>query len=132
MASCQYCQYFSQYRFFVSFSFLSLHCDSFLYSFYRFEHICLSVCLSVCLSFGLSLPDCMSACMNGKLVKLPKDFNNLTGSIPSELAAVQTLERISMTGNFLFETIPSEMGNMPRLSWLNLGDNYLTGTCLKY
>jgi Leucine-rich repeat (LRR) protein len=84
-----------------------------------FSRVCIHLFLERVVSLG----------KKQKQTNNPKqDFMNLTGSIPSELAAVKSLERLSMTGNFLSENIPSEMGNMPRLSWLNVGDNYLTGT----
>jgi uncharacterized delta-60 repeat protein/gliding motility-associated-like protein len=54
-------------------------------------------------------------------------FNGFTGSIPSELGNLPSLNFLSLAGNNLTGTIPSELGNLTALDLLDLSDNQLTG-----
>ena len=54
--------------------------------------------------------------------------NKLTGSIPSELADLSNLKYLNLYGNGLTGTIPSQLGNLSNLTYLNLYGNDLTGT----
>ena len=53
--------------------------------------------------------------------------NNLTGTIPSEIGDLSTLEELYLDNNELTGDIPSELGNLPELSALRLAGNRLTG-----
>ena len=52
---------------------------------------------------------------------------NLTGAIPPEIAALDGLVLINMSGNALTGALPPEIGNLFRLSELWLQDNHFTG-----
>ena len=65
---------------------------------------------------------------NGCVTKLDLTDNKLTGTIPSELSNLASLERLNLFNNELTGTIPSELGNLASLERLNLFDNQLTGT----
>ena len=54
--------------------------------------------------------------------------NNLRGTIPAELGALDHLTYLRLTWNALSGTIPSELGNLDELMILYLGDNDLSGT----
>ena len=51
----------------------------------------------------------------------------LQGEIPSEIGKLTNLEYIDLYDNQLIGDIPSELGNLSNLKHLNLGSNYLTG-----
>ena len=51
----------------------------------------------------------------------------LQGEIPSEIGKLTNLEYIDLYDNQLTGEIPSELGNLSNLKRLNLGSNYLTG-----
>jgi hypothetical protein len=53
--------------------------------------------------------------------------NQLTGSIPPELANLSRLEVLNLTSNQLTGSIPPELGNMVSLWGLALGGNLLNG-----
>jgi Leucine-rich repeat (LRR) protein len=55
-------------------------------------------------------------------------FNNLSGSLPPELARMKELNDLSLAYNALTGTIPFEMGRMTQLHSLNLTSNRLRGT----
>ena len=65
---------------------------------------------------------------NGRVTGLILISNRLTGSIPSELANLANLERLSFAGNRLTGPIPSELGNLANVEWLILSSNQLTGS----
>ena len=54
--------------------------------------------------------------------------NLLTGTIPSALGNLSSVERLVLGNNSLTGTIPSELGGLSNLEWLNLSNNSLTGT----
>ncbi len=65
---------------------------------------------------------------NGRVVELDFFFNNLNGSIPSELGNLTALTSLSLSLNDLTGSIPSELGNLTALTNLNLSINLLTGS----
>ena len=54
--------------------------------------------------------------------------NDLTGSIPSEIALIDDLQQLRLDHNMLTGSIPPEIGEMRSLVFLKLNDNMLTGT----
>ena len=48
-------------------------------------------------------------------------------TIPTELGLLTQLTKLELTQNQFNSTIPSSLGNLIRLNWLDLGDNRLTG-----
>jgi Leucine-rich repeat (LRR) protein len=55
-------------------------------------------------------------------------YNNLTGTIPSQIGNLTNLTELHLGGNQLTGTIPSQIGNLTSLMSLSLGFNQLTGT----
>ena len=55
------------------------------------------------------------------------DNNQLTGSIPTELGNLSSLEYLSLPNNQLTGSIPTELSNLSNLLWINLYGNQLTG-----
>ena len=53
---------------------------------------------------------------------------NLSGEIPSEIGNLTNLTYLNLFGNQLSGPIPSELWNLVNLTYLNLGANQLTGT----
>ncbi|KAL5719936.1 non-specific serine/threonine protein kinase [Ranunculus cassubicifolius] len=53
--------------------------------------------------------------------------NRISGNIPSEIGNLQKLSRIDLGENFLTGTIPMSFWNMPNLQTLRLGSNQLSG-----
>ena len=56
--------------------------------------------------------------------------NDLTGTLPTELGQIVGLRVLEVNGNKLTGTIPSELGMLTKLTLLNLGDNQITGDVL--
>ena len=54
--------------------------------------------------------------------------NQLTGSIPSELGSLASLQYLTFHINELTGSIPSELGSLTSLQWLYLHNNQLTGS----
>lgn len=52
----------------------------------------------------------------------------MTGTIPSELGEIRTLEQIDLNFNLLEGSIPEELYNLSNLRQMDLNDNELTGT----
>ena len=65
---------------------------------------------------------------DGRVTRLNLDFNQLSGSIPSELGNLANLERLLLEGNQLSGTIPPELGDLANLAELYLGGNQLSGS----
>ncbi len=57
-----------------------------------------------------------------------KSNANLTGSIPSEIGNLTSLEHLELSGNNLTGNIPTEIGNASNLQYLNIRYNALEGT----
>ena len=54
-------------------------------------------------------------------------WNDLTGTIPTEIGNLQALEGLDLASNDLTGTIPTEIGNLQALEALWLSENDLTG-----
>ena len=54
-------------------------------------------------------------------------YSGLTGSIPTQLFAGNSLNNLDLSGNFLAGTIPTEFGTQSHLTTVSLGGNSLTG-----
>ena len=75
---------------------------------------------SVCTWYGVE-------CQNGEVISLELSDNNLSGSIPSSLGSLSSLERLELNENQLTGEIPPELGDLTNLLSLILWDNQLTG-----
>ncbi|MBP7212597.1 MAG: hypothetical protein KBA03_00010 [Anaerolineaceae bacterium] len=64
---------------------------------------------------------------DGVIVILSLGGNNLSGSIPSDLGNLFNLRSLSLSENQLSGSIPAELGNLSNLEWLNLSVNQLSG-----
>ena len=64
---------------------------------------------------------------NGVVTELDLENNNLTGTLPSEIGDLTSLESLSLTLNNLTGAIPAEIGNLTKLTSLGLASNNLTG-----
>lgn len=75
-------------------------------------------------NFLASLTNC------SKLNTLQLDFNRLVGPLPSSIANLSstTLQRLTLRGNQISGSLPSEIGRLFNLSVLTLGQNLLTGS----
>jgi Leucine-rich repeat (LRR) protein len=62
------------------------------------------------------------------LIEIDLVSNQLTGSIPPELGNLIGLTSLSLSWNQLTGSIPAELGNLINLTWLHLGGNQLTGS----
>ena len=71
--------------------------------------------------YGVSTDD------QGRVTNLALGYNGLTGEIPAELSAIDSLVELVLYGNGLTGEIPPELGDLSSLEWLFLGDNQLTG-----
>ncbi|MEN8219568.1 MAG: leucine-rich repeat domain-containing protein, partial [Pseudomonadota bacterium] len=68
------------------------------------------------------------SCSGGHVSELNLDYNQLTGSIPSELGNLSNLRELRLSQNQLTGSIPSELGNLSNLRELRLSHNQLTGS----
>ena len=66
--------------------------------------------------------------INGRVAKINLFENNLSGTIPIEIANLTALKRIKVWSNQLTGTIPSEIGNLTELESLQLNNNNFSGT----
>ncbi|XP_062017590.1 leucine-rich repeat receptor protein kinase HPCA1-like isoform X1 [Rosa rugosa] len=64
---------------------------------------------------------------NMPLIHLIFDRNNFTGSIPSTLGLVKTLEAVRLDRNSLSGPVPTSLRNLTNVSELHLSNNKLTG-----
>ena len=62
------------------------------------------------------------------MAQLDQRANGLTGSIPSELGNLSSLDLLDLRNNQLTGPIPPELGNLSNLALLFLGGNQLAGT----
>ncbi len=65
---------------------------------------------------------------DGRVTELHLTNNQLTGSIPSELGSLDSLQVLSLSANQLSGSIPSKLGNLTSLRELYLTNNQLTGS----
>eukprot|EP00878_Enallax_costatus_P008469 GHUV01008853.1.p1 GENE.GHUV01008853.1~~GHUV01008853.1.p1 ORF type:complete len:316 (+),score=86.35 GHUV01008853.1:300-1247(+) len=72
-----------------------------------------------------SLPDSIGALQ--RLSVLSIDDNNLTGSLPASLGQLQNLTQLTAAANRFSGAIPSSLSRLQQLQWLLLNDNQLTG-----
>ena len=70
-------------------------------------------------------------CTDGRVTKLDVEKNQLTGSIPVELADLSELVHLNLSWNQLSGSIPSELGNLSKLEKIYLSINKLTGSIPK-
>ncbi|KAK2407793.1 leucine-rich repeat receptor protein kinase HPCA1 [Trifolium repens] len=62
-----------------------------------------------------------------KLIHILFDNNDLSGSIPSTIGLVQTVEVLRLDRNFLTGEVPSNLNNLSNINELNLAHNNLSG-----
>ncbi|CAL0313203.1 unnamed protein product [Lupinus luteus] len=62
-----------------------------------------------------------------ELIHILFDGNSFSGSIPSTIGLVQTLEVLRLDRNFLTGEVPSNLNNLTNINELNLAHNNLTG-----
>jgi len=55
-------------------------------------------------------------------------YNNLKGTLPSEIAKLESLQQLSLIENFISGAIPTELGSMKHLFDIELNWNLLTGS----
>jgi len=72
-----------------------------------------------------SIPSDLAALTNARYLFLSS--NGLTGAIPGELGSLENLESLILWGNQLTGAIPAALGNLAKLEALFLGLNELTG-----
>jgi len=76
------------------------------------------------------IPPCLAPCLPmPSLRKLRLSENQLSGSIPSSLGDLSTLNELDLHNNQLSGEIPWQLGNLHRfgMKWIYLQNNYLTG-----
>ncbi len=66
-------------------------------------------------------------CQYGRVVGLHLNYNQLAGTIPTEIGNLANLKYLELTGNQLTDNIPTEIGNLTKLTTLYLNKNQLTG-----
>ncbi len=66
--------------------------------------------------------------MNGDVVGLRLNSNNLSGTIPSALGKLTKLQQLFLQKNSLHGTIPADIGNLLYLEYFYLNENQLTGS----
>lgn len=73
-----------------------------------------------------SIPASLAALQD--LQTLDLSYNNLTGMIPGQLSSLSKLTVLQLSGNSLSGPIPGSLGNLSLLAELGLGANALTGS----
>ncbi|MEN8218677.1 MAG: leucine-rich repeat domain-containing protein [Pseudomonadota bacterium] len=68
------------------------------------------------------------SCNDGHISGFKLSSNELTGTIPTELANLSNLGALNLRGNQLTGSIPTELANLSNLGDLNLSYNQLTGS----
>jgi len=66
-------------------------------------------------------------CVDGLISGLKLEFNNLQGTIPTEIGDLSNLQIINLKGNNLSGNIPTEIGRLSSLQELYLEYNFLSG-----
>lgn len=66
-------------------------------------------------------------CLGGALTDVNLPSNNLTGSIPTEIGDLASLEWLNLSANALTGPIPPALGNLSSLLFLQLQNNQLSG-----
>ena len=66
-------------------------------------------------------------CIGGRVLQINMTFNNMSGTLPAELAQADMLQVVQLHNNSLTGTIPAEILQMKSLQILNLHYNRLTG-----
>lgn len=69
----------------------------------------------------------VTAAVDGRVIGLRLPDNNLSGSIPPELASLSSLQELSLSNNGLSGRIPPQLGNLSSLVELFLHSNQLSG-----
>ncbi len=67
------------------------------------------------------------ASSEGRVIELTLAGNNLTGTLPTEIGDLTELSNLSLTGNNLEGSIPAEIGNLSNLDGLVMDDMELSG-----
>jgi hypothetical protein len=65
---------------------------------------------------------------NGDVISLELTQNSMTGTIPSEVQTLSTLENLDLTENELVGTLPSELALIPTLKNILLRNNKIRGS----
>lgn len=68
------------------------------------------------------------ACQSGHVTTLDLQDNNLAGSLPAQLSALASLQRLLLLRNELTGAIPTGLGSLAQLQELDLSENQLTGS----
>lgn len=66
-------------------------------------------------------------CLFGNVWDITLESNRLTGTLPPDLANLNSLSTLNLSHNQLSGGLPRELGNLTQLSLLNLGDNRFSG-----
>ena len=66
-------------------------------------------------------------CIGGRVLQINMTFNNMSGTLPAELAQADMLQVVQLHNNRLTGTIPAVILQMNSLQILNLNSNQLTG-----
>ncbi len=65
---------------------------------------------------------------DGRVTRLDLGVNRLSGSIPTELGALTSLNYLNLAGNYLSGQLPVELGRLSGLKQLNISRSELVGT----
>ena len=61
------------------------------------------------------------------MTELEISVNHLTGTVPTDLGAMEDMGLFNLRANSLTGTIPSELAQLHHAYWIALGPNQLTG-----
>ena len=64
---------------------------------------------------------------SGHIISVSLEYNNLTGTIPTQIGNLSNLQYLYLYGNNLSGSIPTQLGNLSNLQRLYLLDNLLSG-----
>ena len=85
-------------------------------------------------AFGVPIEEWTGVEVNrvtGRVEQLFLSVQDLSGTIPAELANLTELNWLGLSGNRLTGSIPPQLGNLSKLHDLSLGENRLTGSIPK-